>query len=512
MTSVNPVPLADARPGKRDRADPCTLVIFGATGDLTRRMLIPALYYLAQRRLLAEEFAILGIGRQAMEHAAFRKQMRAALDTAGDIQAVDESAWKWLEERTFFCAADITDAAAYGAIVQTLETIESTRSHNNRLFYLAIPPSVFGDSVRNLSGSGVARCTPDDAARPWVRLVVEKPFGHSLASAQELNATILERFGEHQVFRIDHYLGKETVQNLLVFRFANSIFEPLWNRHYVERVEITAAEAIGVENRGKYYEETGVIRDMFQNHLLQLLTLAAMEPPTGFAADAVRDEKVKVLRSIRPLVENRRVQAVRAQYAAGTVDGKKTPAYRDEPDVSRASTVPTFAAVRISIDNWRWQGVPFLVRSGKRLARRASEILVRFRPPPHLASGPVASGPPNSLVIRVQPDEGIAIRMDVKTPGTVHELTPHLEMTPVEMDFCYSRVFGEAPSPAYETLLLDTMIGDATLFARSDEVEMAWRVIDPLIQHWENTPVADMATYPPGSWGPPEADELLRES
>jgi glucose-6-phosphate 1-dehydrogenase len=345
-------------------------------------------------------------------------------------------------------------------------------------------------------------------------VVVEKPFGHSLETAQALNALVLSLFAEHQLYRIDHYLGKETVQNVLVFRFANSIFEPLWNRAHISHVQITAAEEVGVELRGKYYEEAGVVRDMFQNHLLQLLALTAMEPPPSMTANAVRNEKVKVLKSIRWLTpETIPSSAVRAQYAPGVIKSKQVIGYRSEPDVAKDSLTPTFAAARFYVDNWRWQGVPFYLRSGKRLGKRVSEIAVQFHEPPHLMFGRAdgqAPLQPNTLVMRVQPNEGISLSFEVKVPGAAVAMTQHVEVAPVEMDFTYAEAFGETAAPAYETLLLDVMIGEMTLFLRSDEVEAAWKIIDPLVCYWEEHPSAPMASYPAGSWGPAEADELIK--
>ena len=486
------------------------MLIFGGSGDLARRKLVPALYHLAVDKLLDDGFAVLGVARDGMTDEHYRELMLAELRKSEGFQSLDVPAWKWLASRMWYVGADFADTATLGPVQEKLATIDAARSAAaNHLFYLAVPPSVFPATVTNLAASGLLRRTPSASDRPWSRIVVEKPFGRSLASATELNALLLDRVGEHQVYRIDHYLGKEAVQNILVFRFANSIFEPLWNREYVSHVQITVAESLGVETRGKYYEEAGVLRDMFQNHLLQLLSLAAMEPPIAIEADAVRDEKVKVLRSLRPLVDDGAAEAVRAQYGASK-DGKMA-GYRSEPDVSAESSTPTFAAVRVSIDNWRWKGVPFFLRSGKRMMKRQSQIVVQFKSPPHMifGTGVAERVPPGLLTMRVQPREGIALRFQVKTPGTVHELTPGFETTAVEMDFCYQDAFGESPSPAYETLLLDTMLGDATLFTRSDEVEMAWRVMDPLIELWSGASAPQMAEYEAGSWGPREADELL---
>ena len=498
------------------QAEHCTMVIFGATGDLTKRKLFPALYQLAAEHLLGPGFAVLAVGREAsIDDASFRDRMRAALGESDEVKKVDDEVWQAFAKRIFFVGGDATDAAAYEGIKKRLDEIESecAPAERNRFFYLAVPPSVFEPIVRLLSSSGLVPRIDDPHQRPWARVVVEKPFGRSLTTAHALNQLVLSLFAEHQVYRIDHFLGKETVQNVLVLRFANSIFEPLWNRRWVSHVEITAAETVGVEARGKYYEEAGVVRDMFQNHLMQLLALTAMEPPSSMTADAVRDEKVKVLKSIRWLTpETIPHVAVRAQYAAGTSKEQPVIGYRDEPDVQKESQTPTYAAVRFHVDNWRWKDVPFYLRSGKRLKKRVSEIAVHFQAPPHLMFGGPGAGrdlEANVLVMRVQPNEGVSLNFEVKVPGAAVALTQHVEVAPVDMDFAYAEAFGETAAPAYETLLLDVMIGEMTLFTRSDEVEAAWRLIDPLLEYWEKHPMKAMPTYAAGSWGPREADELI---
>ena len=499
-----------------ERADQCTMVIFGATGDLTKRKLFPALYSLAAEHLLAPGFAVLAVGRDTTDtDQTFREKMRAALAESDEVKRVDDDVWQWLAQRTFYVGGDAGDESAYAEIKSRLGEIEASRpeEERNRFFYLAVPPSVFEPIVRHLASSGLVPRTDDPQARPWARVVVEKPFGHSLETACDLNALVLSQFGEQQVYRIDHFLGKETVQNVLVLRFANSIFEPVWTRRWISHVQITAAEAVGVEARGKYYEEAGVVRDMFQNHLMQLLALTAMEPPPSMTADAVRDEKVKVLKSVRWLTpETIPTSAVRAQYGPGVANGNLVAGYRDEPDVARDSQTPSYAAIRFHIDNWRWKGVPFYLRSGKRMAKRYSEIAVTFQEPPHLMFGGDGSNralQPNTLVMRVQPNEGVSLNFEVKVPGAAVALTQHLEVAPVDMDFSYAEAFGETAAPAYETLLLDVMIGEMTLFTRSDEVEAAWKIIDPLLKYWEEHSAKPMPTYPAGSWGPAESDRLI---
>ena len=491
----------------RKRGEPCTMVILGAGGDLTRRKLMPALFRLRSDGLLADDFDVLGVGRGDMTDEAFREATRRALTESGEVGEVDESEWSRFAERLWYLSGDLSDPATYAALGARLGSLERQReAGRSRLFYVALPPSVYATVIGHLSQSGIAPRFRDRSHRPWVRVVIEKPFGHSLESAQALTRLVRGAFAEHQVYRIDHYLGKETVQNLLVLRFANSIFEPVWNRNHIHHVQITAAESAGIEHRAGYYEQAGVVRDMFQNHLLELVALTAMEPPVTFRADAVRDEKVKVLSAIRPIpLPEVHTYAVRGQYGAGTIGGEPVPGYREEEGVAPDSATPTFAALNLRVDNWRWQDVPFYLRSGKRMPRRVSEIAIEFRKPPHLMfpvheDGAIA---PNVLAIRVQPDESISLCFEIKVPGI------GVRMTSVKMDFSYAEAFGSSLHSPYETLLLDCMAGDATLFTRSDGVEAAWRVVDPVIQAWEEKRPEHFPNYAAGDWGPAVVDEFI---
>ncbi len=487
-----------------DRApDAGALVIFGASGDLARRKLLPALYNLYLERWLPGAFAIVGVARRPMGDAEFASTMHAAV-AEHSRRSLDATLWEELASRMSYIATDFEDPQGYARLRMHLEQLDRERgTGGNRLYYLATPPSAFPAIVLRLGEAGLHRAGPGGR---WVRIVVEKPVGRDLASARELNETINRYFPERSVFRIDHYLGKETVQNLMVFRFANAIFEPLWNRQYVDHVQITVAESLGVEGRGRYYEEAGATRDMVQNHMFQLLCLTAMEPPVSLAADAIRDEKVKVLHALRPPEAARVAEdSVRAQYVAGVVGGRRVPGYREEPAVAADSRTETYVALRVFLDNWRWAGTPFYLRSGKRMPKRVSEVALQFRDVPHRLFGTGGRRPvPNTLAVRIQPDEGITLRFDAKVPG------PQPRIQPVTMEFRYGTSFGQEPPEAYERLLLDAWLGDATLFIRRDEVEASWAFVDQLFAAWEALgPEAPLAEYPAGSWGPSEADVML---
>jgi glucose-6-phosphate 1-dehydrogenase len=481
---------------------PCSIVIFGATGDLTHRKLIPALYNLAADGELPPATTVVGFARRKKTDDQFRSELEEALREFSR-QTVRDEIWKTFAESIFYHQSEFEDGSGYKSLSERLDKIDKERgTRGNRLFYFAAAPDQFEPILKNLKSAGLNEA----CAGSWARVIVEKPFGHDLASARELNQLVRYSFSEEQTYRIDHFLGKETAQNILVLRFANAIFGPLWNRHYVDHLQITAAETLGVEGRAGYYEGAGALRDMVQNHLLQLLCLVAMEPPTDLGADSIRDEKVKLVRSLRRFApEEIAVNVVRGQYAEGAIDGKPVPAYRQEQNVKADSGTETFAALRLYIDNWRWSGVPIYMRVGKRLPKSATEISVHFkRAPAVLFAKEAAALDQNVLVIRIQPDEGISLRIQAKMPGTSFRIQP------VKMDFHYGTSFGKASPEAYERLLLDAMSGDATLFARHDEVEEAWSFIDIIENAWTAKKDAPkLFFYPAGSWGPEEADDLM---
>jgi len=482
-------------------AEPCVVVIFGATGDLTRRKLLPALYRLAQQNLIPAEFAILGVSRQEMSDHEYRAKLREALTEFGDKDPVDEAAWNSFAEGIFYVAGEFKGAETYSRVKSRLKEIDSQRkTQGNRIFYLATAPEFFGLIADQLAQADLTR--PE--GRAWTRIIVEKPFGHDLESARLLNTQLASVFEENQIYRIDHYLGKETVQNLLVFRFANSIFEPLWNYQYIDHVQITNAEAIGVEGRGAYYERAGALRDMMQNHVFQLVSLIAMDPPVSLKSDDVRDEKVRALKTVRPISADQVDEyAVRGQYGPGEVLGDTVVGYREEPGVDPNSSTETFVALRIMFDNWRWANVPFFLRSGKRLQKRVTEIAIQFKEVPHrLFTDTDAPLEPNVLVIRIQPNEGITLRFGAKLPGQA------MRIRWVNMDFRYGSSFGIKPPEAYERLLLDCMLGDSTLYARRDMVERGWEVVTPILEAWKK-PALDFPNYEAGSWGPGAAFELI---
>jgi glucose-6-phosphate 1-dehydrogenase len=480
--------------------DSCVLVIFGASGDLTKRKLIPGLYNLACQGCMNPEFEVLGIGRTPMSSEEFRKKTGVAAAKSKDTRDFSESGWADFEHRLHYMVGDINDPNFYPGLRDHLQEMEKNGSSPNHLFYVSTPASVAGPIIEGLGAVGLNR-----RDHGWARIVLEKPFGRDLESAQALNEVVRDVFDEKTVYRIDHYLGKETVQNILVFRFSNSLFEPVWNRNYIDYVEITAAETVGVENRAAFYEETGALRDMVANHLLQLLALTAMEPPVAFDADSVREQKVQVFRSIRPMsVDDVARFTVRGQYGSGMIDGKRVLGYLEEPGVNPNSTTETYAAVKFQIENWRWAGVPFYIRTGKRLARNLTEIRVHLKPTPQALFASTSSViDPNVITISIQPDEGISIAFDAKRPGT------QVRTVTVQANFSYQTSFGSKGPVAYETLLLDSMRGDATLFTRRDEVEAEWRIITPIEEAWAQLPTPDFPNYAAGSEGPTLWHELL---
>jgi glucose-6-phosphate 1-dehydrogenase len=483
--------------------DPAVVTLFGATGDLAHRKVIPALYQLWRTNLLPHEFMLLAIGRRPYDDDTFRKEIRGALEKYSRVMPLDEAAWKAFSHRVSYQRCDFDDPAGFDRLAKRLDELDHEHgTRGNRLYYLATQPSAFSEIVAQLGRVGLDH---EVHGGGWRRVVVEKPFGHDRESAYRLNKEVGRVFRESQVYRIDHYLGKETVRNLLVFRFANGIFEPIWNRRHIDHVQITVAESIGVENRGAFYEETGASRDVLQNHLLQLMSLVAMEPPATFEADPLRDEKVKVLRAIAEKSRHQVVRdVVRGQYGPGWVAAQQVPGYRNEPDVDPQSETETFIAARLMIDDWRWSDVPFYLRTGKRLPKRSTEIAVQFKEVPHKLFRESATDPdPNLLAIRIQPDEGIMLRFGAKIPGL------GIDVRSVTMDFTYGSAFAVDSPDAYETLILDALLGDASLFTRADEVEEAWGIVDPIIDAWAEGPPPEFPNYEAGSWGPPEADELM---
>jgi len=480
------------------KPDSCVMAVFGASGDLTRRKLIPALYNLAAQKLLPEDFALVGLSRRALTDDQFRAQVLEGLESSA-AAPVDAESLKWFSSRLHYLAGDAADRASYGRLGEAMAKLDPRGAGGNALYYLATAPEFFGPIVRRLGDSGLSR----EERGNWRRVVIEKPFGRDLDSAKALNAELRAILSENQIYRIDHYLGKETVQNLLVFRFANGLFEPIWNRRYVDHVQITVGEDLGVGTRGGYFDGVGVLRDMVPNHIFQLLSLTCMEPPISFDADAVRDKQVEVLRAIPALTpEEVLTRAVRGQYGAGD----KAPAYRAEALVAPDSSTETYAALKLFVDNWRWAGVPFYLRTGKRLPARSTEIVIQFKPAPVLlfrGTG-VESMAPNQLVIRIQPQEGIALSFGAKIPG------PVVKIGTVDMDFKYQDYFGARPSTGYERLLYDAMLGDATLFQRADMVETAWGVVAPVLDVWKSLAPRDFPNYAAGTWGPDAAEQLLR--
>jgi len=491
-------------------APPCALVIFGAAGDLTKRLVVPALYNLVEAKCLPDGFRLVGVDRIPKTTEQWRSGLTDMMNElvskgGGEFRAghIDQTAWGWLTDRMSYLEGDLNDPSAFHRLGDHLTELENTAgTAGNHLYYLAVADRFFSVAVAGLGAAGLA--TEEDGK--WRRVVIEKPFGHDLPSAKALNAEILETLQEHQIYRIDHFLGKETVQNIMALRFANGLFEPLWNREHIDHIQITAAETVGVERRGKFYEKTGALRDMVPNHMFQLLAMTAMEPPISFDAEAVRAKKAEVIEAIRPLTPARALKdVVRGQYGAGTVLGRRVKAYRQEPDVAPDSTVETFVACKLKIDNWRWAGVPFYLRTGKSMKERWTEVAIRFHQAPFaLFRGThVEKMNPNWMILRIQPDEGISLEFAAKRPG------PHVQLETVSMDFCYETYFKKAPNTGYETLIYDCMIGDATLFQRADNIEYGWQAVQPILDAWGNHPAKDFPNYVAGGTGPAAADELL---
>jgi glucose-6-phosphate 1-dehydrogenase len=498
VTTIAPIATTNAAKALPSRkAPPATMVIFGAGGDLTHRLVVPALYNLVRAGRLADEFAIIGVDHNETTDEQWHQSLNDSMKSFAP-SGIDAQAWSWLTRRMHYMPGDFTECATFGRLEMLLAERQKQAGTGNVLFYLAVGDRFFGPVVEQLGRAGLAQQT----AGAWRRVIVEKPFGHDLASAEALNAEILKVLSEDQIYRIDHFLGKETVQNILVLRFANGIFEPLWNRDHVDHVQITAAETVGVETRGRFYERTGALRDMVPNHLFQLLAMIGMEPPISFNADAVRAKKTELLQAIHPVSPE---NAVRGQYGSGTVLGRPAPGYRQEPNVAPDSGTETYVALKLGIDNWRWAGVPFYLRTGKHLPARTTEIAVQFRRAPYtlFRETPVERLPPNILTLRIQPDEGLSVSFNAKRPGA------EIEIDGVAMDFSYREYFGPLAAVGYETLIYDCLIGDAILFQRADTVEAAWCAVQGLIEAWARDPAKDFPNYAAGSAGPDAAERLL---
>lgn len=488
--------------GHETPGDACTIVIFGASGDLTKRKLLPALYNLKALGLLPEDFAVIGVAFTSGDDASYREQITKDIHEFA-TRPVEPAVWDDFVKRSYYLQGDFNDAATFEKLkTKIADAAKTWRLPGNILFYLAITPTLFAKVVEQLGHAGLTT----EAEGAWRRVIVEKPFGRDLDSARQLNASLSQSLQESQIYRIDHYLGKETVQNIMVFRFGNSIFEPVWNRRYIDYVQITVGETLGVELRGGYYDHSGVLRDMIQNHMLSVMSLIAMEPPSSISGDAVRNEKVKVLEAIRPMTPEEVIEdTVRGQYGAGEINGQSVPAYRSEPDVDPHSNTETYAAMKLKIENWRWADVPFYLRSGKRLAKHVTQVVIGFKRAPLLLFGDevTQTGGPNRLVLHIQPEEGITLDIHAKQPG------PKINVASVPLDFNYNE-FGEtSAATGYETLLYDCMIGDMTLFHRYDSVDASWRICNPILDVWQALPARDFPNYAAGTWGPQSADKLL---
>ncbi|PWU05874.1 MAG: glucose-6-phosphate dehydrogenase [Verrucomicrobia bacterium] len=495
---MTPPPAGHDRPG-----DPCIIVIFGASGDLTKRKLLPALYNLKALGLLPKDFAILGVAVSPGDDQWFRDEITSEIHEFSAHRPIDETIWEEFRKRSFYISGDLNSTATFEKLKTVLERVHGQlKIPGNILFYLAVAPTLFSTVVRQLGAIGLTK----EDEKGWRRVIVEKPFGHDLSSARALNNELSQELKENQIYRIDHYLGKETVQNILVFRFGNSVFEPTWNRRYIEYVQVTVAETLGVELRGSYYDQAGAMRDMVQNHILSVLALIAMEPPSSISGDSVRDEKLKVLEAIRPMSpEEILSNTIRGQYGAGEISGEAVPAYRREPQVSLSSNTETFVALKLSVENWRWAQVPFFIRTGKRLAAHTTQVVIGFRTVPLLLFGKNMPNhiPPNRLVLYIQPEEGITLDIHAKRPG------PKITLANVPLNFNYSEFGRGDGATGYETLLYDCIIGDPTLFHRYDSVDTSWQIVDPILDVWQALPARDFPNYAAGSWGPESSDRLI---